>query len=160
LSTKSSASGNQEHDEQEEKHALRVFAWGSLLATHHPDFLAKNEKRVSKWVELVAAGNTRAGLLALLDQTHTGIANENNGSRDAAADVDKVVAEAAANCRAENVEGLLMYGAEDRLLDASSVPDLARAAGFTSVPFDGLAHAVPLEAPALWRKELLGFLDR
>jgi len=147
--------GNSNHDEvgdgpcspaSKKARELEPFAWASLLATHHPRFLAKHELRVAGWCSLVASANTRKGLYALVTQTHDD--DDENGA-----------AAVAAACRAGGVAGKVIFGAEDMMLDVGSIPRFAQAAGFEWSCFDMCAHAVPIEEASKWRREVLGFLD-
>jgi pimeloyl-ACP methyl ester carboxylesterase len=142
-------------NESSENETLRAFAWASILSTHHPSFLARNEAKVAQWVDLVVSGNTQAGLLALLNQTHQLGSSQQHHLHD-----DPLLVDAAEKCKAASVDGSIFYGDEDRILEPSSVVDLANAAGFHCVRFDGGAHAVPLEMPLRWRTELLSFLSK
>lgn len=147
--------------------SLESFAWSSILSTHHPAFLAKHEARVPTWVAMVAAANTREGLHAILTQTHGGGDSDGGGydGVDSGGDfrggdvVGGGLLETARACRKAGVRGKLLYGADDRIIDTTSMPAFAAEAGFELEAFVGCAHAVPLESPVAWRKSLLSFLD-
>ena len=147
---------------------LEPFAWASITATHAPEFLARQAPgRVASWVKLVAAANTRKGVEAIVTQTtglpahRGGVAAEAGAGAGAGAGVamgGENLALAGA-CLAAGVEGRLVVGALDRLADPATATALAAAGGFSLLEVPGVAHAVPLEAPGVWRRDLLAFLD-
>jgi len=136
--------GGETASSQRSSQALENFAWSSILSSYHPEFLAKNEKRVPLWVRMVAETNTREGLHAIVAQTHGGDPTQ----------------ELAEPCAAAGVRGKLIYGEQDLLCDIPGVPDFARAAGFELCGFEGCAHAVPMEEATKWRREVLAFLNK
>lgn len=142
----------------EEGDDLKPYAWSSILSTHSPAFIEKNEKRVESWVSLVAQANTRAGLRAIVTQTHGGDVFPEGGGTLPSDDADDPL-ELAKACRASGVRGQIITGGKDVICDLDSVPALAEASGFEERCFVDCAHAVPLEAPLEWRKEVLRFLD-
>ena len=132
--------GNNNHDDaDDDARRLSAFAWSSILNTHSPEFIEKNEKRIEGWVRMVAAANSRAG----------------SSSSD---DPDEPLKLARA-CGAAGIRGQLITGGKDLICDAASAPRLAEAAGFELHCFADCAHAVPLESPLEWRREVLRFLD-
>ena len=161
--------GNNNHDDaDDDARRLSAFAWSSILNTHSPEFIEKNEKRIEGWVRMVAAANSRAGLHAILTQTHGGdvphtaaagsAAVSRAGSSSSDDDPDEPLKLAHA-CGAAGVRGQLITGGKDLICDAASAPRLAEAAGFELHCFADCAHAVPLESPLEWRREVLRFLD-
>ena len=160
--------GNNNHDDaDDDARRLSAFAWSSILNTHSPEFIEKNEKRIEGWVRMVAAANSRAGLHAILTQTHGGdvphtaagsAAVSRAGSSSSDDDPDEPLKLARA-CGAAGIRGQLITGGKDLICDAASAPRLAEAAGFELHCFADCAHAVPLERPLEWRREVLRFLD-
>jgi len=49
--------------------SLEPYAWASIMETHHPMFLARNQHKVKEWVKLCAETNTREGIEAIVSQT-------------------------------------------------------------------------------------------
>jgi len=164
---------------QESRDSLEAFAWASILNTHAPDFLARNEPRVSGWVSLVAEGNTREGLLAILEQTHVEDPDHPDHALRHAAHVRK----------AGSVQGAVICGGKDIVCNVATAGQLAETAGWwaqqpadpnqhqagahdsqsrtmatpppppAAIVFPQCGHAVPLEDPTRWRKAVLEFLD-
>ena len=160
--------GNNNHDDaDDDARRLSAFAWSSILNTHSPEFIEKNEKRIEGWVRMVAGANSRAGLHAILMQTHGGDVPHTAAAGSAAVsragssssdDPDEPLKLARA-CGAAGIRGQLITGGKDLICDAASAPRLAEAAGFELHCFADCAHAVPLESPLEWRREVLRFLD-
>ena len=159
--------GNHNHDDaDDDARRLSAFAWSSILNTHSPEFIEKNEKRIEGWVRMVAGANSRAGLHAILTQTHggdvphtaAGSAAVSRAGSSSSDDPDEPLKLARA-CGAAGIRGQLITGGKDLICDAASAPRLAEAAGFELHCFADCAHAVPLESPLEWRREVLRFLD-
>jgi 3-oxoadipate enol-lactonase len=123
--------------------SLESFAWASILSTYHPSFLAANESRVSKWVELLVQNNTVEGIASIVTQTF---------NHDSLAVAKK--------CNEFGVKGLVVCGSQDALITYEGVVKLAQEANFEHVVFSECAHAIPFESPIKWRNQVMEFLNK
>lgn len=132
---------------------LEGVAWCSLLASYHPMFLASQEPRLPMWVEQICQYQTSEGLLALLEQAYAD---------------DWSVASMAHRAAGDGVhmpQIRLCVGQDDRMAPEESVLELAEALGLTSengcslcTIVENCGHAVPLEAPRIWRQSVVEFI--
>jgi pimeloyl-ACP methyl ester carboxylesterase len=131
---------------------MEGVAWSSLLGSYHPTFLATQESRLPKWVEQVCHYHTSEGLLALLEQAYTDDWSVENMTR-------KAVHEGICLPQIR-----LCVGQDDRMSPAESVLELAEALGLSAerscrsvTIVENCGHAVPLEAPRIWRQRIEEF---
>lgn len=138
---------------------MRGFAWSALTSTYSSAFLHSNRDRVQLFVDFIIKSNTAEALYALVEHTyvtneqddwHTlqmakriASANNTNADEHCATVVKLVVGEL--DCMAP-------------LAEAKRVQQELKCS--TLKMFDNCGHAVPMEEPRAWRKDVLAFLDK
>lgn len=126
---------------------LRALAWISMADILGPKFLEKHEDMLEAMVEAVVHRNTFEGIEALFTQTFgEGRANDAHAPLKAA--------------RSVQAPALLLGGSLDRIAPPAEVATLADALGAEHHTIDDVGHTVAIEAPELWRREVLAFLDQ
>lgn len=124
---------------------LEALALISLADTLGPDYLARYEHQLDDFVRASITRNTFAGVKALFDAT---LANDDPqwAPGTLASQIDCPV--------------LVLGGALDRVAPPAEVADLAtRFANARHYVIDDVGHTVAIEAAAVWRDHVLGFLD-
>lgn len=147
---------------------MEGFAWSALLGTYEPSFLSDQPERLARMIKFVSETHTSRGLLALLEQTH-------NEEWSVASMVDRLLQQQTATS-SPNIH--LCVGDQDRMATISDVLQLSGTLYNDFAPFrlyslgeedfkdahvtivKGCGHAVPMEAPAAWRRDVLNFLDK
>ena len=132
---------------------LESFAWRLLLDTYSPATLAAQEANIKSWVRNVVSANSAEGLRGIVERTHT--------EDEEAATHPLAMARAMLETTHAPESVLLMNGVEDLLCAPGAGEALASAAGdkWTYRELKGAGHALPLEQPVAWRREVLDFLD-
>jgi len=131
---------------------LEAFAWSSIMSTYSPSFLARNERRVKYWVRFVCQNNTGEGLRSIIEQTHV-------------EDMENLWHPIQLARRIRSRKGInsgkIAVGGMDHLCSVNGVQELQGILGWTAdvKVFNECAHAVPMENPIEWRKDLVEFLD-
>jgi pimeloyl-ACP methyl ester carboxylesterase len=134
---------------------LQGVAWGSVLASYSSTYLSAQGPRLSNWVEQVCKHHTCQGLLSLLEQTHTDEWSVGNMAARLMS---------ASDVATPKIQ--LCVGRDDRMASLDGVLSLAETLGLASdypgssiAIIDGCGHAVPMEAPRLWRQSILRFIE-
>jgi pimeloyl-ACP methyl ester carboxylesterase len=129
---------------------LRGFAWSAVQTTYSAPFLLKHQDRLVDWIDTLVNSQTVEGLTAILEQTHP----------EAVSDPWSVPSMAnSLRARAVPIKGGLLIGADDSIVSVAACQQLAEALQWAEpgvVPDAG--HAVPMEAPRVWRQHLLDSL--
>jgi pimeloyl-ACP methyl ester carboxylesterase len=128
---------------------MRPFAWSILLATYSPTFLqGQGTTRTERFVQHICDTNHPPGLLALLQQSEVN-------------DPEHPWHVVSMANRLRNVRGHLCAGELDLMAPVEKVQQLCQLLGWQGEPsvIPNCAHAVGLEAPRLWRDNVLRFLD-
>jgi len=149
--------------------SLRPFALASIMCSHHPAFLAKHRARIEAWTALVAHANTRTGVSREPQRAPAPATTPPEACKPfGAAQIEAIVTQNyhvdnfpfAAACRAAGVQGRIIVGKDDAIIDPPSAQALSAAAGWGAASeYEGCGHAVTLEADRKWRREVLEFLD-
>jgi pimeloyl-ACP methyl ester carboxylesterase len=157
----------EQHCTNSSSSSLEPFVWSSILANFSHEFLAKNEGRIPNWVKHISDNNTREGLQALC-QTH-------------GTDWDAIfMAQQLSSSSPNDHHIMLAVGSEDKLAPVDQVfrlADILRGGEAASSSgareennsngaskcmvkvYPRSGHAVPLEQPTQWRRDILQFLD-
>jgi len=130
--------------------SLYEYAYASINASHSEEFIGKNHGKIQKWVDFIQKSNTRIGLMALLEQTHT---DDEQNMWHPVCMAQRI---ASHGC----IAGRLTVGRQDKLASHENVEILSNLLGWGPIGiYDGVGHAVPIEKPRQWREDLLSFLD-
>jgi len=131
---------------------LRSFAWSSLMMTHSPSYLSKNEQRIKFWVDYICQSNTVHGIKAILEQTHV---------EDECDDWHVLSMARRIASSSKEVRGRLAVGSEDALASVEEVQRLSDELGWEEeiTVYEGCGHAVVIENARQWRNDLLHFLN-
>lgn len=130
--------------------SLYEYAYASIIASHSEEFIGKNHGKIQKWVDFIQKSNTRSGLLALLEQTHT---DDEHNMWHPICMAQRI---ASHGC----IAGKLMVGEQDKLASRDNVQILSNLLGWGPIGiYDGVGHAVPIEKPRQWREDLLAFIN-
>jgi pimeloyl-ACP methyl ester carboxylesterase len=128
---------------------LRGFAWSALTTTYSAPFLLRNQDRLVDWIDTLVSSQRVDGLLAILEQTHP-LETSDPWS----------VPSMAERLRALDIRGSLCIGVDDRIVSVEACQQLAEALQWAEpVVVQDAGHAVPMEAPRVWRQHLLDSLD-
>jgi pimeloyl-ACP methyl ester carboxylesterase len=147
---------------------LRAFAWSILFAAYSPSFLRQNENQLLNWIQLLCESHAVAGISPFVDQTYT---DENDANPWSVESMTKRLSQPALQSYRSFPQIRLMVGEMDVLAPPVHVfelvdfwqdcmaarNDLTSKTVVNVVPSVG--HAVPMEAPRIWREDLVQFLD-
>jgi pimeloyl-ACP methyl ester carboxylesterase len=130
---------------------LRSFAWSALLATYSPatlQYWRQKPDSLETVLNFVTAQNTKEGLMALLEQTHT---------MD-----DEWSVESMASRISHTIKGHACVGSLDHAMaPVSQVEKLCEALNWRApTVLEGGGHAVPMEQPRQWRNDVMDFLNQ
>jgi pimeloyl-ACP methyl ester carboxylesterase len=147
---------------------LRAFAWSILLAAYSPSFLRQNENQLLKWVQLICESHTITGISSLVHQTYS---DENDANHWSVEAMTKRLSQIALPPDWIIPQIRLMVGEMDVLAPPVHVyalvdhwndgiaarRDPTWKIEVNVVPSAG--HAVPIEAPRIWREDVIQFLE-
>ena len=137
---------------------LKSFAWSALLATYSPTTLKywhDKPDQLKTTLDFVTKHNTREGLMALLDQTHT------HDDDDAANKNNEWSVASMASRISPTIHGHACVGSLDHnMAPVTQVEKLCHILKWKSPTIlEGAGHAVPMEQPRAWRKDVMDFLN-
>jgi pimeloyl-ACP methyl ester carboxylesterase len=140
---------------------LRGFAWSALTMSYSACFLLKHQNRLVEWVDTTVSSQTASGLLAILEQTHPVAASD---PWSVPSMVERLRLQALdttnASTNASILRGSLCIGVDDCMISVAACQQLAESLQWPGpVAVQDAGHAVPMEAPRVWRQHLLGALD-
>ena len=140
---------------------LKSFAWSILLATYSPEFLhnLRKQGKLEGVLDFITKQNTREGLLALLEQTHSLTDDDDDDEW-----TTRAMAERLCNDNTNtNIRGQLCVGSLDwhmaPIEQVRELSDILQWQGSSPVVIPDCGHAVPMEQPRVWRKQMLDFLN-
>jgi pimeloyl-ACP methyl ester carboxylesterase len=129
---------------------LRGFAWSAVQTTYSAPFLLKNQDRLVDWIDTLEQSQTVEGLAAILEQTHPELASDPWSVQSMATTL---------RARAVPIRGSLLIGADDNIVSVAACQQLAEVLQWAEpVALPDAGHAVPIEAPRVWRQHLLDSL--
>jgi pimeloyl-ACP methyl ester carboxylesterase len=130
--------------------SLRSFAWSALLATYSPATLQywhDKPDSLETVLNFVTTQNAKEGLMALLDQTHT-----MEGEWSVASMASRFP---------HTIKGHACVGSLDQAMaPVVQVERLCETLNWGAPTIlEGGGHAVPMEQPRQWRKDVMDFLN-
>lgn len=124
---------------------LQGFAWSALQTTYSAPFLQANKHRLSAWVQHLQHSNSAAGLHSLLVQAYPTSLKDPWQVSSMATHIPQ--------------KGRILVGECDlMIIDPEALASVLQWESPHVIP--GCGHAVPMEQPRAWRKNVLEFLDQ
>ena len=142
----------------EENRRLKAFIYSSLLSTYSKEFIASNERMVSKWVEFGMSQNTVEGVGNIVAQSH---GDDDFDVRKSSERLGALMREKKGPSSVRLISGSLdMLCGGSLAIVARGLDELSNVIGpATSTKiFEGAGHAILLEDPKGWRVDVEEFL--